>query len=147
MRAIAGVIVMSALLLLYFGLAGARAIALLQTGTPITVAMGVALIVLPVIGAWALVRELIFGASATKLVDRLAAEGNLPEEEFATKASGRPVREDADRVFPKYKAEVESDESSWRAWLRLGIIYDACADRKRARAAVRKAIALEKLDK
>ena len=33
-------------------------------------------------------------------------------------------------------------EHDWRAWLRLGLVYDASGDRRRARAAVRRAIAL-----
>lgn len=146
-RAIAGVIIMSVLLAVYFALAGARAIALFQTATPLTISMGVALLVLPLLGAWALIREIVFGATATKLVDKLEKEGLLPEEEFATRASGRPVREDADAAFPSYKAEVEANENSWRAWLRLGIIYDASGDRTRARKAVRSAIALEKAER
>ena len=45
---------MSALLVLYFGFAGVRAASLLASGTPIAIAMGVALLVLPLIGVWAL---------------------------------------------------------------------------------------------
>ena len=33
---------------------------------------------------------------------------------------------------------------SWRAWLRLGLAYDASADRKRARWATREAIKLSR---
>ena len=71
---------MSLLLVLYFGFAGMRAIALLQSGTVIAVAMGVALLVLPLIGVWALLRELLFGLRATALVDRLDGGGPLPDE-------------------------------------------------------------------
>ncbi|MFT4232417.1 MAG: hypothetical protein QM606_06545, partial [Leucobacter sp.] len=136
-RAIAGVIAMSALLVLYFVFAGIRAWGLLVSGEPLPIAMGVAMLILPLLGAWALVRELQFGRSATRLADRLSAEGRLPEEPVATRPSGRPVREDADAAFPRYRAETEADPGSWRAWMRLGIVYDACGDRKRARAAIR----------
>lgn len=146
-RAIAGVTIMSVLLVLYFVFAWQRAFALLQTGTVLTISMGIALLILPLLGAWALARELVFGATATKLVDRLEAEDLLPEEEFSALASGRPVREEADAVFPKYREEAEADPDSWRAWMRLGIIYDACSDRTRARAAIRRAIVLERADR
>ena len=144
-RAILGVTVMSAVLILYYGLILARVVALFQTATPITITMGLALLVLPLIGFWALFREIAFGRSSTRLVDQLDRLGLIPEEEIDTLPSGRPIREQADALFPKYRAEVEADETSWQAWMRLGIMYDACGDRKRARAAIRKAIDLEKV--
>ncbi|UOR02797.1 hypothetical protein MUN77_05660 [Leucobacter allii] len=146
-RAIAGVAVMSALLVLYFVFAGIRAIALLASGEAVPVVMGAAMLILPLIGAWALGREILFGAQSTGLADRLEADGLLPEEPVATHPSGRPVREDADAAFPRYRAETEADPDSWRAWMRLGIVYDACGDRKRARAAIREAIALARRDR
>lgn len=143
-RALTGVVIMSALLALYLGFAAVKAFVLFQTGTPLAIVMAIALIVLPLIGVWALLRELSFGRSATQLVDQLEALGLLPDEHFETLPSGRPVREQADEVFPRYRAEVELNEHSWQSWMRLGIIYDACGDRKRARAAIRKAITLNK---
>lgn len=143
-RAVLGVAVMSALLVLYFVFVGIRAVALLSSGGVIPTVMGVALIVLPLIGVWALGRELLFGRQATALADRLEAEGRMPDEPVATHPSGRPVREDADAAFPRYRDEVEADPESWQAWMRLGIVYDACGDRKRARAAIREAIARDR---
>ncbi|NLB46928.1 MAG: hypothetical protein GX814_04165 [Microbacteriaceae bacterium] len=131
---------MSLLLVLYFGFAGMRAIALLQSGTVIAVAMGVALLVLPLIGVWALLRELLFGLRATALVDRLDVEGRLPDDLGEVGPTGKPERSVADAAFPKYKDEAERNEKDWRSWARLGIVYDACGDRTRARAALRTAI-------
>lgn len=142
LRAVLGVVVMSALLVLYFVFVGIRAVALLASGSPVAVAMGVALLILPLLGIWALWRELKFGRDSTRLADRLETEGRMPEEPVAALPSGRPVREDADAAFPRYQQEVEADPTSWQAWMRLGIVYDACGDRKRARAAIREAIAL-----
>jgi Flp pilus assembly protein TadD len=48
----------------------------------------------------------------------------------------------ADAAFQGYADAVERDPEEWRAWLRLGLAYDASGDRRRARAAVRRAIAL-----
>lgn len=135
---------MSVLLVFYFGLLVTRAVALFQTGTLLTISLGTALLVLPLIGFWALGRELVFGWSSNRLVGKLDDEGLIPEEEIETLPSGRPIREQADLVFPKYRTEVEADETSWTAWMRLGIIYDACGDRKRAREAIRRAISLER---
>lgn len=131
---------MSALLVLYFVFIGVRAFALLGSGSAIAIAMGAALVVLPLLGVWALWRELRFGQQATRLVDRLAADGGLPDEQVDVSATGKPDREQARAAFPRYQAEVEADPGSWRAWARLGIVYDACGDRKRARAAIREAV-------
>ena len=135
---------MSALLVLYFGFAGVRAASLLASGTPIAIAMGVALLVLPLIGVWALVRELLFGARSTALVDRLEAEGQLPEDLGESGATGKPDRAVADAAFAKYREEAEADPNNWRSWMRLGIVYDACGDRSRARRAIREGIARER---
>ena len=143
-RAITGVTIMSVLLVLYFGFAGVRAVALLVTGTPVAVLMGLALLVLPLIGAWALGRELVFGWRSTSLVDRLDVAGMLPGDLGDAGPTGKPDREVADRVFPSYRAAAEASPEDWRAWMRLGIVYDACGDRKRARGALRQAISLER---
>lgn len=145
-RAIVGVTIMSAVLVLYFVFVGIRAIALLGSGEIVAIVMGAAMLVLPLIGAWALLREIRFGSSATRLADRLEDEGALPEEPVATHPSGRPERADADAAFPRYRDAVEAAPESWRDWMRLGIVYDACGDRKRARGAIRQAIALERQD-
>lgn len=143
MSARIGVAVMAVLLAVYIVLVGQRAVLLLMTGEPIGVAMGVALVVLPVIGAWGLWRELSFGLRAERLGKRLEAEGGLPDDEVDVRASGRPIREQADALFPAYRAEVEAHPDDWRAWYRLGLAYDGAGDRTRARQAVRKAIVLE----
>lgn len=145
-RAIAGVALMALLLVLYFVLAGVRAVALLASGTPIAVAMGAALLVLPLIGAWALGRELLFGWRSTALVDRLEAEGGLPDDLGEAGPTGKPDRDAADAAFPRYRAEAEASPEDWRAWLRLGIVYNACGDRPRARSAIRTAISLSRND-
>lgn len=143
MSARIGVAVTAVLLGLYIVLVGQRAVLLLTSGDPIGVGMGGALIVLPLIATWALGRELWFGVRAEQLGKRLGAEGGLPEEDVAVKPSGRVVREDADALFPAYRAQVEAAPDDWRAWYRLGLAYDASGDRRRAREAVRTAIRLE----
>jgi cytochrome c-type biogenesis protein CcmH/NrfG len=143
MTARIGVAVMAVLLALYIVLVAQRAWLLLISGQPIAIAMGLALVVLPVIAAWALGRELWFGVRAEQLARRLEAEGGLPEEPVTVRPSGRVVREDGDAVFPTYREDVEAHPDDWRAWYRLGLAYDASRDRKRARAAVRRAIQLE----
>nr|P46830.1 RecName: Full=Uncharacterized 19.3 kDa protein in dapB 3'region; AltName: Full=ORF Z [Mycobacterium tuberculosis variant bovis]AAA21563.1 ORF z [Mycobacterium tuberculosis variant bovis] len=136
---------MAALLVLYIVLVAQRAWLLLISGQIIGVAMGVALIVLPVIAGWALWRELAFGRSAERLARPAGGRRPpLPSEEMDVRVSGRPDRAQADAVFPHYRHDVEAHPTDWRAWFRLGLAYDGAGDRRRAREAIRRAITLEK---
>lgn len=147
MSARVGVAVIAVLLAVYLVLVGQRAWLLIASGEPVGVTMGVALVVLPLLAAWALWRELSFGFSSSRLAKRLEAEGGMPTDEVGVRASGRPLREDADALFPAYRAAVEEQPDDWRTWFRLGLAYDGAGDRRRARAAVRQAIALERADR
>ena len=51
-----------------------------------------------------------------------------------------------DEQFPQFKAEVEAQPENWRAWFRLGLAYDASGDRRRARAALRESIRLQRAE-
>lgn len=135
-------LLMAALLALYIVLVFQRAILLLLSGALIGVVMGVALLVIPLVAAWALTREVLFGFHTEKLVTLMAAEGPLPIDDLPHRASGRPLRDAADAEFPRFRSEVEADPESWRAWFRLGLAYDASGDRTRSRAALRQAIRL-----
>lgn len=144
MKARLAALTMAALLVLYIVFVIQYAIILITTGIPIAQIMGVALLVLPLIGAWALIAELVFVARGERLVKMLGAEGGLPVDTLPRLPSGRIDPVAADVEFPKYQAEVEAEPQSWRAWLRLGLAYDASGDRGRARWATRKAIALQR---
>lgn len=143
MRVRVAVALMTVLLLLYIVLAGQRALVLLTSAEPVAIAMGVALLVLPLLALWAIGRELWFGVRAQQLGERLAAEGGLPDEDLPVRPSGRIEREDGDALFPRYRADVEAHPEDWRARYRLALAYDAAGDRRRARSAVREAIRLE----
>jgi hypothetical protein len=136
-------ILMAALLAVYVALVGWRAVQFVATGEPVAIAMGIALIVLPLIAAWAIWRELSFGIRSQALVRQLDAEGGL-DLGLPLQPSGRPERAAATAAFDRFRGDVEADPDSWRAWLRLGLAYDAAGDRRRAREAVRKAIELER---
>ncbi|WP_308201984.1 tetratricopeptide repeat protein [Curtobacterium sp. P97] len=136
-----GAALMTLLLALYIGLVGQRAVAFVATGQPIGIGIGVALFVVAAIGALLLVLEVRFGLRITRLGARLEREGATPDDVVPVRPSGRPTREAADELFPRYRDAVEADPEDWRGWYRLGIVYDAAGDRKRARAAMRTALA------
>jgi hypothetical protein len=142
MRGFASAALMGVLLALYVALVGVRAVAFVASGSAVGVAIGVALAVVAVIGAGALVLEFRFGWRSTRLVRRLEAEGGLPPDELPRRPSGRVDRAAATAVFDRYRDETLADPDGWRTWLRLGLAYDASGDRRRARAAVRRAISL-----
>jgi hypothetical protein len=143
----ASTLVMAALLVIYLVFVVQYAVILITTGIPVGVALGVALIVLPVIGAGVLAADLVFVVRGERLLRMLEAEGGLPIDDLPRLPSGRPDAAAADAEFPRYRAEVEAAPSSWRAWLRLGLAYDASGDRKRARWATRQAIAFERAER
>lgn len=143
-RYLAGAVLMSALVLVYLGFAVVYASILLRDDSLLVKAMGAALLVLPVLGAWGMVAEWRFGVASARLTSLLDREGALADVEFPTSASGRPLRDHAMSVFPAFQADVEAHPTSWQAWFRLGRAYDACGDRRRARWAVRRAIRLER---
>ncbi|MGN8026139.1 hypothetical protein [Microbacterium sp. 22242] len=139
-----GVVVMAALLVLYIALVGWRAVVLLGSGQVIGVTMGVALLVMPLIGAWALVRELQFGLAADRLGRTLDAEGGMPQAPAELRANGHLLPEDADRLLAEYGGAATAEPEDWRAQYRLGVVQDAAGRRKDARAAIRAAIRLAK---
>jgi hypothetical protein len=142
MRSFAGAALMGLLLLLYLVVLGGRAVAFLASGSGVGVAIGVALVVIALLGVFALVREFVFGLRGTRLVRRLEGEGGLPGDDLPRRPSGRVDRAAAAAVFDRYRDEATAHPDDWRSWLRLGLVYDLSGDRRRARAAVRRAISL-----
>lgn len=139
-----GAFVVAALLALYLAFTVQRGWIMITDDSTVAKALGVALLALPIVGAWALIAELLFGSRMQRLGKILEAEGGLPEDTLPRTPGGRIVREAADAEFAKYRAEVESAPADWRSWFRLSCAYDAAGDRKRARRSMRKAIALER---
>ena len=139
-----GVAVMAVLLVLYIALVGWRAFVLLGAGEPVAIAMGIALLVMPLIGVWALVRELQFGVAAERLGRRLDGEGGMPEAPAEVSPNGRLRKDDAERMIREYDDAAAQDPADWRARYRLGVVHEAAGNRKLARAAIREAIRLSR---
>lgn len=142
MRAKVVYFALAAVLVVYFVLVGSRGVMLIEQGTAITVAFGVAVLVLPFIGAWFLYQTTKFARDADRLSRELEAEGGLPVDDLARTPSGRIDREAADEVFARRKAEAEAAPGDWRTWFRLAIAYHDARDTPRARKAMQRAIAL-----
>ena len=104
--------------------------------------LGAGMILLPILGAWALVREVLFGARIQRMAQELAASGELAEDTLPRTPAGRVDREAAAVEFESFAAAVEQEPNSWKAWFNLACMYDAGGERKRARAAMRNAWSL-----
>lgn len=137
-----GVALMGAALLVYLAVAVWLAVMFFAVGTGVSIGMGVALIVLAPVGAWALVREMQFGFAADRLGRELDAEGGMPPVETELTPSGRIAGADADPLIARYTADADAAPADWRARYRLGVVQDAAGRRKDARASIREAIRL-----
>ena len=134
--------ILAAAVAVYLLFTAARSWALIASGDPVPIGLGIAVLVLPLIGAWVLWRELRFGLQSQTLGRELGAEGGLPVDDLPRTPSGRIDKDAADARFVEYESQVQAAPGDWRAWYRLAIGYDDARDRKRARAAMREAIRL-----
>lgn len=137
-----GAVVMSALVILYLALMGQQGYYFLIQDNWVPKSMGVFILILPIFGFWGIFRELRFGLAIERLGKQLEAEDGWPRFKFGFLPSGRANKNEALLEFPEYQEKVEKDQENWRSWFALGLIYDACGNRKLARKAMRKAIAL-----
>jgi hypothetical protein len=136
-------ILLTAVLVVYFVLLGQRGILLLGTGTGLGIALGAAVLVLPLVGAWIAGANLWFGVRVERLARRLAAEDALPDaSDLPRRPSGRVDRVAADAWFVERKAELTAAPQDWRRWYRLAYAYDLAGDRRRARESMREAVRL-----
>ncbi|KDE97901.1 membrane protein [Mycolicibacterium aromaticivorans JS19b1 = JCM 16368] len=135
---------MCAALVVYFLLLGRTGITLVGTGTPVAVALGIGVLILPVVGVWAMVATLRAGFAHQRLA-RLAVEAGmeLDVSQLPRTPSGRIERDAADALFDTVRAELEADPDNWQRWYRLARAYDYAGDRSRARETMRKAVAMQ----
>ncbi|KUH85092.1 MULTISPECIES: hypothetical protein [unclassified Mycobacterium] len=131
-------------LVVYFVLLGRIAMAFVTTGEPAAVGLGLALMILPLIGLWAMLSTLRAGLTHQRLARIVRDEGlELDVSALPRMASGRIQRDAADALFATVREELEKDPDNWRRWYRLARAYDYAGDRSRAREAMKKAVELE----
>ncbi|UQS24055.1 tetratricopeptide repeat protein [Amycolatopsis thermalba] len=137
-------LVLTAALVVYLVLLGARGVELIATGTGVGIALGVGVLVLPLLGLWMVIATWRSGTRIQRLARRLESEGGLPDvADLPRRPSGRVDRAAADAWFEERRAELEQHPEDWRYWYRLAHAYDIAGDRRRARATMRKALDLE----
>ena len=142
MRTKSTIAVLVVVVLFYAVLIGAKGVGLLAGGSLVGQVLGIALLVLPLLGLLLVWREIEFGRRTAVLARELDAQGELPVDDLPRRPSGRVDRAAADQQFQDMRAATEAHSDDWRAWFRLALAYDTAGDRTRARAAARHALAL-----
>ena len=135
---------MCAALVVYFVLLGRIALAFIMSGEPAAVGLGLALMIMPLIGVWVMVSTLRAGLAHQRLGRIARQEGmELDVSSLPRRASGRIERDAADALFETTREELEADRDNWVRWYRLARAYDYAGDRSRAREAMKKAVEME----
>ena len=131
-------------LVVYFLILGRIAMAFIASGRPAAIGLGLALMILPLLGIWVMVSTLRAGLAHQRLARIIKDDGmELDVSSLPRMASGRIQRDAADALFESVRGELERDPDDWRRWYRLARAYDYAGDRSRAREAMRKAVEME----
>ncbi|MBY4276972.1 hypothetical protein HQO27_22940 [Rhodococcus fascians] len=131
----------------YFFLLGQRGVTLIQNGGVASIALGIGVILLPIVGLWIVWATLKAGFDHQRLASRIREEGlELDVDDLPRRPSGRIERDAADELFQRVKAEWEKDPDNWRNSYRLARAYDYAGDRGRARETMKRAVALERAE-
>ncbi|ACQ80721.1 tetratricopeptide TPR_2 repeat protein [Beutenbergia cavernae DSM 12333] len=141
-RALLGALAVVALLVLYAVAVGQRAVALVSSGEPVGIAMGVVAFVIPVLAVGLVARELMLARTVDRMATTLDAEGGLVVDDLPRSPGGRIDRGVATERFAEFRSRAERAPDDWRSWFHLAWAYDAAGDRRRAREAMRRAARL-----
>lgn len=133
-----------ALLSVYLLLLANWAVGMIAVGSLLGIIMGILVLAFPILGAYAIYRELRFGLRVEKMGKELESKNEWPVFQLVLRPSGRPTRESADENFKVVAEAAKANPSDWKAQFALSLAYDACGDRPRARKAMAEAMALYK---
>jgi len=141
---VAAAVALTGLLGLYVWLVASRATALIRTGEPVGVGLGIAFWVLPPLVIWLVAREWLLAIDVQRMADELAAADELPVDDLPRSPGGRIDRAAAREAFEPARERAEAEPDDWRSWYHLAFAYDAAGDRRRARESLRTASRLHR---
>lgn len=131
-------------LLMYLVFLGRIAVLLITSDSVPAIGMGLALLVMPFIGLWAMIATLRDGFAHQRLSRLIAEDGmELDAGALPRRPSGRIERDAADALFRTVREELDADPDNWRRWYRLARAYEFAGDRRRAREAMKSAVRLQ----
>lgn len=126
---------------LYYFLIGWRGFYLLMEDRWIFKALGVAVLMLPLLGVWMVLARLRVALGCQLLAIGMRETGLSTEPPaLPRQPSGRLDRQAAEAWFDQQREVVRQAPQDWRGWLRLARAYDLAGDRKQARESMRTAI-------
>ncbi|MGN8246358.1 hypothetical protein ACTHAM_000020 [Cellulomonas soli] len=136
--------VLTALLALYLVVVASRATALVRTGEPVGIALGIAFWVLPLLVLGLVAKEWRLAIDVQRMADELADAGSLPVDDLPRSPGGRVDRAVAREAFDEARERAEAEPEAWSSWYHLAFAYDAAGDRRRARESLRTASRLHR---
>lgn len=126
-------LILTAILSVYLVFTILRAIDFLQVDDPAVKALGIAILVLPILGAILILREIKFGKLSYQM-------GQTIDESFLPTAQ---LSEDQKSEFLDQAIErAKSQMDSWQAWYSVALAYDLLKERKLAREAMQYSVEL-----
>jgi hypothetical protein len=132
----------------YFLLLGRIAAGLIGSGKAAGVALGIGVLILPIVGVWVVATSVRAAFAHQQLARRIHDEGlELDTSDLPRRPSGRIEKDAADALFEQVKREWEADPDNWRTTYRVARAYDYAGDRARARETMRRAVALERQER
>ncbi|GGK95621.1 NfeD family protein [Nocardia jinanensis] len=132
----------------YFLWLGRIAVELIISGGGAAIALGIGVLILPLLGVWMVGSTIRSALDHQRLARRIRDEGlELDTSDLPRRPSGRIERAAADDLFLSIKKEWEADPDNWRISYRLARAYDHAGDRSRARDTMRRAVELEKRER
>lgn len=120
-------LILSAILGVYLIFAAWRGFDLLLVDDPAVRALGVAVLILPTLGAILVVKEIRFGKLSFQM-GQVIDESYLPSRQL----SAEQKRTFLDQAIEKAKLNMEN----WQAWYSVALAYDLLGERKLAREAM-----------
>jgi len=141
---VAAAVALTGLLGLYVWLVATRATALIRTGEPVGIGLGIAFWILPPLVIWLVAREWRLAIDVQRMADELAAADELPVDDLPRSPAGRIDRAAARDAFEPARERAEAQPDDWRSWYHLAFAYDAAGDRRRARESLRTASRLHR---
>lgn len=141
---VAAAVALTGLLGLYLWLVATRATALIRTGEPVGIGLGIAFWILPLLVIWLVAREWRLAIDVQRMADELAGADELPVDDLPRSPGGRIDRAAAREAFEPARERAEAQPDDWRSWYHLAFAYDAAGDRRRARESLRTASRLHR---
>jgi hypothetical protein len=126
-------LILTAILLVYLGFTVLRGLDFLSVDDPAVQALGIAVLILPILGAILIYREIKFG-KLSYLMGQTISDNYLPTNDLTDEQK----RDYLDLAIERAKSQMEN----WQAWYSVALAYDLLKERKLAREAMKYSVEL-----